>query len=1011
MDNLLGAGLAVATAGGSTVALGLFDLKAEVIRLSQQLTGQLHDRVRGLARHDRSSRLQAAHAVLVVSAFFEALDELASAKLKVKRDEQLAIMLGESTERNWLVYLLVSDIPTPSPERSYSDLVSDLGEFYAAAEQSLMDYLEVGGLGTPCAAADQERLVGREGALVGRALERYDDAHRRLTVEMPEFAVWVGRFEARAAASALAEVEEILVRTTSGRDPDRHRAAVARSYRAALLRPIIEGGPEEIGIPRLGDAFVDPRFRIKAIAPGVRVADEGWWEVPSRPNLTAFLTGYLTTPEATDAPMLILGHPGAGKSTLTRMLAAHLPPADFLAVRVPLREVPAEAEIQDQIEHALRREIGETVTWADLARSLDGALPVIVLDGFDELLQATGVHQSDYLSRVLAFQQREARQDRPVAVVVTTRVAVADRARIPAKGLAARLEPFDGPQVDQWLANWNQVSTARGRPELPSAVVHRFPELTEQPLLLLMLALYDATDGALRRRAADTSFDTTELYERLLGDFARREVRRLHPDQPETRMTMAVEEELTRLSIVAFAMFNRSRQWVTQAELDTDLDALGISPVRSLGTAFRGTLTAGEELVGRFFFIQRTQALQDGKALITYEFLHATFGEYLVARLVVRELADAARDRFWARALRTGRPTDDLLKSLLDSMPMSIRTTVLPFTASLLREVDRSGLRDWLIARMRLLFATFQWNRGRGGDGLPRDLTERGPDYATAIYALNLLLITLCLGPVRASELLPENDDPASTLRHAAHLWRAAVPSEHWFAVTRVLDIRRTWSDGRRDIELESASPTSRIESVEPFWSHSIPPGAEERSWEASSVISNFFELESTQRSVQLSGNLSDDAFRHALQPLIDSIPHTLSAFVIQRTGELESIAHSLIRLWLASELSDGIELEGAYERAAVALSGFGGPDVPESATLAITLFMRMLLREAPRIPGQVILDAIVSLESRNRLRAHHVSMIDELLAGPNQLTNEMIHRLRGVSADYFRKRPRREQE
>jgi hypothetical protein len=515
-----------------------------------------------------------------------------------------------------------------------------------------------------------------------------------------------------------------------------------------------------------------------------------------------------------------------------------------------------------------------------------------------------------------------------------------------------------------------------------------------------MLALYDATDGALRRRAADKSFDTTELYERLLSDFAHREVRRLHPDQPETRMTMAVEEELTRLSIVAFAMFNRSRQWVTQAELDTDLDALGISPVRFLGTAFRGTLTAGEELVGRFFFIQRTQALQDGKALITYEFLHATFGEYLVARLVVRELTDAARDRFWARALGIGRPTDDLLKSLLSSMPMSTRTTVLPFTASLLRQVDRSSIRDWLIARLRLLFATLQWN----------DLTERGPDYATAIYALNLLLLTLCLGSVCASELLPEDDDPASTLRHAAHLWRAAVPSEHWFAVVETLDIRRTWSDSRRDIELKSASPTSGIESVEPFWSHSIPPGAEERSWEASSVISNFFELDSAQRSVHLSGNLSDDAFRHALQPLIDSIPHTLSAFVIQRTGELESIANSLIGLWLASELSDGIELEGAYERAAIALSGFGGPNVPESATLTITLFMRTLLRDAPRLPGQVILDAIVALEGRSRLRVHHLSMIDDLLASPHQLTNEMVHRLREVTADCFLKRPRHEQ-
>ena len=39
------------------------------------------------------------------------------------------------------------------------------------------------------------------------------------------------------------------------------------------------------------------------------------------------------------------------------------------------------------------------------------------LDGFDELLQATGVSQSDYLDRVVRFQQREADQGRPVAVL------------------------------------------------------------------------------------------------------------------------------------------------------------------------------------------------------------------------------------------------------------------------------------------------------------------------------------------------------------------------------------------------------------------------------------------------------------------------------------------------------------------------------------------------------------------------------------------------------------------
>ncbi|MCW2917010.1 MAG: hypothetical protein JWN52_5078, partial [Actinomycetia bacterium] len=51
----------------------------------------------------------------------------------------------------------------------------------------------------------------------------------------------------------------------------------------------------------------------------------------------------------------------------------------------------------------------------------EDAMPVIMLDGFDELLQATGIGQTDYLEQVARFQEREGDQGRPVAVIVTSR--------------------------------------------------------------------------------------------------------------------------------------------------------------------------------------------------------------------------------------------------------------------------------------------------------------------------------------------------------------------------------------------------------------------------------------------------------------------------------------------------------------------------------------------------------------------------------------------------------------
>jgi hypothetical protein len=78
-----------------------------------------------------------------------------------------------------------------------------------------------------------------------------------------------------------------------------------------------------------------------------------------------------------------------------------------------------------------------------------------MLDGFDELLQATGTSQSDYLEKVADFQQREAGLGRPTGVLVTSRATVADRARTVPDTVAVRLEPFKDSQVRKWVDIWN----------------------------------------------------------------------------------------------------------------------------------------------------------------------------------------------------------------------------------------------------------------------------------------------------------------------------------------------------------------------------------------------------------------------------------------------------------------------------------------------------------------------------------------------------------------------------
>ncbi|MEW2358632.1 hypothetical protein [Spirillospora sp. NPDC029432] len=110
-------------------------------------------------------------------------------------------------------------------------------------------------------------------------------------------------------------------------------------------------------------------------------------------------------------------------------------------------------------------------------------------------------------------------------------------------------------------------------------------------------------------------------------------------------MAAEIQKELERLSVVAIAMFNRGRQAVKDEEVDRDLRALLDS---SGSTASRPPdmderLTPAQLIVGRFFFVHESQASYGDTRWRTYEFLHATFGEYLTARLVANEIARLVR--------------------------------------------------------------------------------------------------------------------------------------------------------------------------------------------------------------------------------------------------------------------------------------------------------------------------------------------------------------------------------
>ena len=693
------------------------------------------------------------------------------------------------------------------------------------------------------------------------------------------------------------------------------REALFRIYKSALTKPITPAGemPEGLKMPTLREGYIDHRARVAEMYSSTAPGEESWWnEVAITDNICDFLLMRLASQETLIAPILLLGQPGSGKTVLTRILAARLSEEGALAVRVELRQVAAETDLQDQIESAVRSVTGERIDWPQLATSDDQLPPVVIFDGFDELLQATGITHNDFLVRVQAFQEREARLDRPLAVIVTSRTVVTDRIRIPHGTTAIRLEPFDEHQVTAWLDKWDKtnrdsLATLKRRP-LPADIALRYTELAEQPLLLLMLALYDADDNALQRRS--TTLSRTELYGRLLKDFTMREIGKPSPDLAQADQERAIDAELLRLSVVAFAMFNRRSQWVPEADLDADFSALLIDkePDRPRPDGSR-KLTAAQLTVGRFFFVHESRATHDNRQLHTYEFLHATFGEFLVAHLVVRVLTDMLIAETTLRSSRPGGRTEaGMLHALLSFAALTARTPVVSFVRDLLDQLDtqqRKAITDRLLGlHLRALFPYGESAYSRY-EPLALTVTARH-----AAWSANLVILAvLADGEVTGTQLFPDAPDQAGAWRAEAMIWRSQLAGYGWEGLHETIDLDRVWDSQRREIRLRPRSAPFSLNAPEISWAFDISPDLEAR--RGTSSLQAHDPLLS-QRKINFACNMSEDLMSHMLGPSVSCFPATANVFIILDNGRAVSAIHALLAAFGASYQEDAL-VDSAY--------------------------------------------------------------------------------------------------
>jgi hypothetical protein len=243
--------------------------------------------------------------------------------------------------------------------------------------------------------------------------------------------------------------------------------------------------------------------------------------------------------------------------------------------------------------------------------------------------------------------------------------------------------------------------------------------------------------------------------------------------------------------------------------------------------------------------------------------------------------------------------------------------------------------------------------RPQYGESRYRPVDKR-VDHWMATYSVNLLLLTLaCGGELRASDLFTRTDDPAAWLRNSALQWQAAIPGDMWMDAMEALKVTRSWHDGRRDIVLEHTREwTADLpDPTDVYWINGLEPGGS-----GDQAFGATFEIPPALRSMHLSNHLTDDTLLHALEPLIHRMPAALTQFAARDDGGHRSVAHSLIRMWLAVPQSiSSEELVAVYEEASNASTDLVRGKLLTASGDVTELLLGTMRADAYRLPAHAV--------------------------------------------------------
>jgi uncharacterized protein YjbI with pentapeptide repeats len=357
-------------------------------------------------------------------------------------------------------------------------------------------------------------------------------------------------------------------------------------------------------------------------------------------SLEQCLRQWLKQDDKEDALRIISGGPGSGKSSFAKLFAAKIKEAQAVLF-IPLQQLDLTQDIKAVMEGFLlnnryfhKSPIGEN-------KSL-----LIIFDGLDEIMQqgkASLAAAEDFAIQVRQLQRDHNHRELRIRVIITGRdlpVQAIERG-FRKEGQILHLLPYYLPEEErqsfidkegllkedkrkQWWAGYGRL-TGKNYHDLPKKLQKSaFDEITAQPLLNYLLAFsYDR--GKLKFSKAT---NLNELYDDLIDavyERAWQTTHRIVEQVDKTEYEMVLEEIAVSAwqgagrTTTVKAIIERCEKGQLQAVLE-EFQKKAEDGVLNLLTAF-------------YFRKSHIQGWED-----TFEFTHKSFGEYLAAKKIVRQL-------------------------------------------------------------------------------------------------------------------------------------------------------------------------------------------------------------------------------------------------------------------------------------------------------------------------------------------------------------------------------------